>query len=339
MACRMIRKPHLSPHAIAAAATALAGGLTMAAPAAHAATATTAFAVSMSSAMPLAAIGAAQTACGTLNPVTTIAAPAAPSGLPSFSKSSAILGGQVSALEKMRMQQGGAPAETTAAQSFAGALPAASASLPIAAVGFGCGATIAAPDSGSEAQTNATGAFLGTERVKIGKTRFDREWKRVARKTLSRADLSAAIGGVPAERPALLGQVNSWVNRSITYRGDVGGDKWADAKSTLRTRKGDCEDYAILKMQMLAAAGVMREDMMLTLARDTMRRVDHAVLLVKDGGQWVMLDMQSDRVAPAGADYGYKPVMSFAGNGSFLHGKRHSPENAAAGAARLARLD
>ena len=47
------------------------------------------------------------------------------------------------------------------------------------------------------------------------------------------------------------------------------------------------------------------------------------MLLVKNGGEWVMLDMQSDRIAPASTDYGYKPVMSFAGNDSFLHGKKY----------------
>ena len=89
---------------------------------------------------------------------------------------------------------------------------------------------------------------------------------------------------------------------------------------TLRTRTGDCEDYAILKMQMLAAAGVDRDDMMLTLARDTIQRSDHAVLLVRHEGEWVMLDMASDRIAPAAADYGYRPVMSFAANQRYLHG-------------------
>ena len=76
-------------------------------------------------------------------------------------------------------------------------------------------------------------------------------------------------------------------------------------------------------MQLLAAAGIAKDDMMLTLARDTLRRIDHAVLLVNNGGEWVMLDMQSNRVAPASQDYGYKPVMSFAGNDSFLHGKKY----------------
>ncbi|NIS57879.1 MAG: transglutaminase, partial [Pseudomonas stutzeri] len=54
--------------------------------------------------------------------------------------------------------------------------------------------------------------------------------------------------------------------------------------------------------------------------------LDHAVLLVKSaGGDWVMLDMQSDRVVPAASNYGYKPVISFAGGDSFLHGRRYQP--------------
>ena len=73
-------------------------------------------------------------------------------------------------------------------------------------------------------------------------------------------------------------------------------------------------------------------------ARDTLRRIDHAVLLVKNGSEWVMLDMQSNRVAPASSDYGYKPVMSFAGNDSYLHGKRYDP-SARRKPRRLASLD
>ena len=314
----MFKKPHSLPLFAASALAGLAAAPTQAIAAP--------LAVTVPSAMPLAAIATTQAAClpGAAMQGRASVTSNRPT-VPTISKSSAILGGKMSALERMRMQQAGASTAQAQSTSLTASIPAASAVLPVMALGFNCPAattTDGAPVL--SAQPRSAGAFLGTERVKIGKTRFDRDWKRVARKSLSMRDLSATIGPVPAEQKALLGKINAWVNREIAYRSDKGGDKWADARSTLANRAGDCEDYAILKMQMLAAAGVERDDMMLTLARDTLRRIDHAVLLVRnEAGTWVMLDMQSDRVAQASADYGYKPVMSFAGNDSYLHGKRY----------------
>ena len=175
-----------------------------------------------------------------------------------------------------------------------------------------------------------TGAFLGSERIAIGRTRYDAEWRRVSSRGLSGRDLSRAIGAVPQDRGALLARVNSWVNHEIAYRNDRQlfgtSDYWADAATTLARKTGDCEDFAILKMQMLAAAGIDRNDMMLTLARDTMRRADHAVLLVRNGADWVMLDLQSDRVVSAGGDLGYRPVLSFSGGERWLHGQAVMPQ-------------
>jgi predicted transglutaminase-like cysteine proteinase len=240
------------------------------------------------------------------------------------------------------MQQAGQiqPDATTA--TLAPALPVAgSAVMPVAAVGFAC----ASPQKPSAAiigqrQPAVTGTFLGTERVRIGKTRFDAKWNGVVNRDLSGRDLSRTVGAVPSDRNALLAKVNRWVNRSIAYQDDAKGDAWAAASETLRKRSGDCEDYAILKMHLLHAAGVAKDDMMLTLARDNMAGNDHAVLLVRNGGaagrDWVMLDMGSDRIVPAAADYGYRPVVSFAGNTRYLHGMKYDPDSARAGNVRFA---
>ncbi|HSM52745.1 MAG TPA: transglutaminase-like cysteine peptidase [Erythrobacter sp.] len=277
--------------------------------------------VTVPSAMPLAAVGISEVACQPQPAAFTaqLATPAIPAGHPlatpasaRMAKSAAILGGQMSALEKMRLAQAGIELPAPAAQPQALTLANATA---CATIGTRVASAIAPA---------ATGRFLGTERVRIGRTRFDNDWKRVSGKGLSRRDLARSLGAVPQDREELLGTVNRWVNRTIRYRDDRvqhgTADYWADARTTLRSGTGDCEDYAILKMQMLAAAGVSREDMMLTLARDTVQRADHAVLLVRQGDDWVMLDMASDRIAPAAADYGYRPVMSFAGAERFIHG-------------------
>lgn len=277
-------------------------------------------AVTLSSAMPLAAVGAARMDCLS-NPA--VAAP----GSPVMSKSAAILGGRVSALERMRLQQaGGTAASVSEGASLAPVLPLAGNALPAAAVGFACPVL---PDNPATATgtmpLRASATFLGTERIKIARTRFDKDWKRVSANGLSHRDLTRALGSIPAAESDVLKRVNRWVNHEIAYRSDGSQDNWADARTTLRARAGDCEDYAILKMQMLARAGIDRDDMMLTLARDTLRGVDHAVLLVRTQGEWVMLDMQSDRIVPAAGNYGYKPVISFAGAQTYLHGRRYQP--------------
>ena len=73
-------------------------------------------------------------------------------------------------------------------------------------------------------------------------------------------------------------------------------------------------------MELLAAAGVAREDMMLTLARDLIRRRDHAVLLVKTDHGMMMLDNVGDAPLDARSDHGYRPVMSLGAKQSWLHG-------------------
>ena len=310
----MFRKSLLAASAIA--------GIAAVPAAAHAAAP---LSVTVPSAMPLAAVGISEAACAPLRmpaytaPVTSQTA-----------KSAAILGGQMSALERMKLAQSGeaAPAPAPAAAAAAPSQDITPANRT-ACNALGAGARIAS--LAVYPQARSTGRFLGTERVRIGRTRFDASWDRVSDRKLSRRDLRRAIGRTPRDRTQLLSEVNGWVNRNIAYRDDRvqygSSDYWADARTTLRARAGDCEDYAILKMQMLAAAGVDREDMMLTVARDTIQRIDHAVLLVRvdsDGGDsWVMLDMASDRIAPAGMSYGYRPVMSFAANERFLHGQAY----------------
>lgn len=247
-----------------------------------------------------------------------------------MSKSAAILGGQMSALERMRLQQSGAAMATEPdTASLAPALPLAGTALPVAAVGFACPSLPQATTTATGiVQPHAIGTFLGTELIEIGRTRFDGDWKRVSGNGLSRRDVNQALGAISADESELLKRVNRWVNHQIAYRSDGKRDKWADARETLRARAGDCEDYAILKMQMLASAGFSKDDMMLTLARDTLRGVDHAVLLVKTHGDWVMLDMQSDRIVTAAGNYGYKPVVSFTGAQTYIHGRPYQAPQA-----------
>ncbi|MBX7494086.1 transglutaminase-like cysteine peptidase [Qipengyuania sp. 1NDW9] len=165
---------------------------------------------------------------------------------------------------------------------------------------------------------------LGSRMVPIGRTSFDAQWQRVSGARTDLAPTLATMGVSGTSRRDLIASVNSWVNRRIGHAEDTElfgrSDYWADAATTLRLGRGDCEDFALLKMELLAAAGVKREDMMLTLARDLIRRRDHAVLLVKTDEGFVMLDNVGSTPLDASRSHGYRPVMSLGAKQNFLHG-------------------
>jgi predicted transglutaminase-like cysteine proteinase len=88
--------------------------------------------------------------------------------------------------------------------------------------------------------------------------------------------------------------VNRAVNAAIRYTPDFAqhgvADRWTAPLATLAAGRGDCEDYAIAKYAILRAAGVPATDLRLLLVRDRVVRQDHAVLAVRDGGRWLVLD-------------------------------------------------
>ncbi|WP_336985694.1 transglutaminase-like cysteine peptidase [Altererythrobacter aquiaggeris] len=250
------------------------------------------------------------------------------------SKSSAILGGQLSALEKLKLQQAGlSPAAAPANVQPAGTDVAAANSSSIVTAHrvancAGAREPLIAP-SISLPSTNPED-FLASGRLEIGRTMFDKQWSRVSAQSLSSTQLRRSLGSAPQRGDALISQVNGWVNRNISYVEDIAlynrRDYWAGARQTLGKGKGDCEDIAILKMQMLAAAGIRRDDMILTIARDTVRNTDHAVLIVKQNGRFVMLDNATDRVLEANQSYDYRPILSFGATQNWLHGYSNRSE-------------
>ena len=241
-----------------------------------------------------------------------------------MSKSAAILGGQVSQLDLMRQQQAALIAPTAAAAPLPG-------TGLIPRSGGECAMFVrpqsdfAAMRPGLGTRTPGVDDFLASKRLAVRKTGFDAQWNRVRRGSLS-ASLAGVSSGVGGNRPgqALIAAVNSWANAKIRYVEDRQlygqADYWADARTTLRRRAGDCEDIAIAKMALLAGAGVRREDMYLTIARDLARNADHAMLVVKAEGRYWLLDNNTDRLLDASAANDYRPILSYSASGKWLHG-------------------
>lgn len=255
------------------------------------------------------------------------AAPASTIQIPASStKSVAILGGQPSALELIRMAQEG---EGTAARPETAFVVATDAAAPqplspaaggIRAFSNGCSdwtATASAGVLGSE-------DFLASKRLEVGSTAFDRDWRRVSRDRISTRRYRRLVGNASNGDLAALRAVNSWVNQAVAFTDDrelfSRADFWAGAETTLRLRRGDCEDIALTKMQLLAAAGIDREDMILTIARDLARNADHAVLIVRHDGRYYMLDNASDELFDASSAHDYRPILSFGSSQTWLHG-------------------
>lgn len=249
------------------------------------------------------------------------------------SKMAALLGGQASRLDLIAQQQA-APAVPMQAAFLSTLEPAAGPSFGIVTRPRDCQPQFAAqtampqPALYSSARPRmplSPDDFLASKRLSIGHTSFDGAWDRVRRESLPRgmaASLLEASHGSPDK--AALAAVNSWANARIRYVEDRElygkSDYWASASETLRRGAGDCEDIAIAKLQLLAAMGVPRDAMYLTIARDLARAADHAVLVIKlDNRNW-LLDNATDQVLDASESYDYRPIMSFSGDQRWLHG-------------------
>lgn len=268
----------------------------------------------------------------TCPPIGEFAPAAAPVGVESggITKSEAILGGMGSALDRIREQQASL------------ALPSA---LRIDAVrkgehlglGVSCAtASLTMPVMPQMPLASAAplgdDSFLATDRIAIRRTSFTQSWERVADAPLPAAQVHSLIHADDGSAEDRLHEVNRWVNRAIVYTEDRENwsrrDYWATAGETLRRRRGDCEDIAIVKYQMLLSLGWRPEDLYLTLVRDLARNADHAVLVVRSEGRFYMLDNALDAVLPADQTYDYRPTLSFNAQSAFLHGAAVVPATA-----------
>ena len=258
-------------------------------------------------------------------PLAPALAPAAP-----MTKTAALLGGAPSALDLIRSQQSGTTAPGQA--MIAGT----SASIPKLTLGVDASVSAIAGCTGlaasrAEARPGLLAGlatdpenFLASKRVRIGRTNFDRDWKRVRGETLAPGIVRTFLTSVSTDRENTLAIVNRSVNQRIRYAEDRDqygkADFWAGARRTLKSGRGDCEDIALTKMQLLAATGIPREDMILTIARDLVRNADHAVLIVRTENGYRMLDNATDAVLDAAPGNDYRPILSFGSQTSWLHG-------------------
>jgi predicted transglutaminase-like cysteine proteinase len=105
-------------------------------------------------------------------------------------------------------------------------------------------------------------------------------------------DLSAE--GAPRSGRAKVGLINRAVNLAISPVSDEAQwgvpDHWSAPFETLRSGRGDCEDYAIVKYLALLEAGVAKDDVKIVILKNVFPNEDHAVMAVRVDDQWLILD-------------------------------------------------
>ncbi len=123
-------------------------------------------------------------------------------------------------------------------------------------------------------------------------------------------------------------RANREVNQRIRYVTDQAlhgiPDLWSGPHATMAEGAGDCEDFAILKMWLLAQAGIAAQDMAVIVVRAPHLRTEHAVLAVRLLGTeahegTLILDNLAEAVRPARVA-GYSPIFSANATGLWLHG-------------------
>lgn len=164
---------------------------------------------------------------------------------------------------------------------------------------------------------------FGSVALAVGATSLDAHWQRVRAQPISAEDgpwgplLRQIAGADPADQLRL---VNNWVNSSVQHAEDQGPDWWTAATETLARGKGDCEDFAITKMQILEQAGFATSDLYLVIVRDMGRSEDHAVLAVRRESGFAILDSRTNHLLMDRAVADYRPIFTFGGQYAWTHG-------------------
>lgn len=115
---------------------------------------------------------------------------------------------------------------------------------------------------------------------------------------------------------------NVYTNSTVKYRSDL-GDTWQHPSTTLNTEQGDCEDYAILKMAILAAIGVPRSMMALVLGEIASLNGNsaHAFLVVELDGRRYVLDSKFDQMIEPKDYVNWQPKKMLCDDGVFIYSK------------------
>ena len=131
------------------------------------------------------------------------------------------------------------------------------------------------------------------------------------------------------DRLQQLERVNRLINASITYRSEDGSggnrDHWQSFAQTVQKKSGDCEDFVIAKHALLRRMGFSPDDLYVSVLKDEARDLHHAVLVVRLGENFFVLDNLSNKVRPDEVYPHYRPLYTFTERSVWLHGDDTRP--------------
>lgn len=194
--------------------------------------------------------------------------------------------------------------------------------------------------------------LFGAHRIRFGKIGSGARISGLIRKAASTgasaicinscADLADRLDLGGADITAQLRHVSASVNTLVTYRTDEENhgrlDQWSTPNETLGRASGDCEDYAILKMAVLARLGVPVNAMEIVVVKDTSRRLFHAVLSVTLEDRTLILDNMTDAVEIDTAKRSYAPLFSLSGTANYVFGYKGGKQNLTASLKNIASI-
>jgi predicted transglutaminase-like cysteine proteinase len=172
--------------------------------------------------------------------------------------------------------------------------------------------------------------MFGSVALSVASTPLDRSWTAVSRRPAAGDAMRWAASLRGLSEAARMDAVNRFVNARIAFVDDARqfgrADVWQSASEALRRGRGDCEDYAIAKLQLLRAAGLDERDLFLVIVRDLVRRSDHAVLGVHSAGRLWVLDNGTDRIEDSADIRDYRPIFTYSAGRRWTHGYRRTSE-------------
>lgn len=136
------------------------------------------------------------------------------------------------------------------------------------------------------------------------------------------------------ESVTMIRKVNDLFN-SVNYINDKDNwgrsDYWATPIEFMR-KGGDCEDFAIAKYVALRALGMPENRLRLTIVKDMVKGIPHALLVVYTDQGPVILDNQSDLVKKSENVFRYKPYYSINRHAWWYHKTPEKPATIVAAA-------
>ena len=183
--------------------------------------------------------------------------------------------------------------------------------------------------------------LFGAYRIRFGKIKSGARISVLMRKAAASGPSAICINQCAdlADRLALNGSsiseqlrhVSVSVNSMVAYKTDDQNhgrtDYWSTPNEILGRSSGDCEDYAVLKMAVLARLGVPMNVMEIVVLKDTSRRLFHAVLSVSLEDRNLILDNVTDAIEADTEKLSYAPLFSISGSANYVFGYKGGGSN------------